>query len=110
MIHAAKRRKVTELRALSEFQFSGVIGSFPWEDNLPFGALVAVANLVDCRPVDDIPYVFLHGLPYEEDLGNYEPGRYGWLLDDIRKLPKPIPYVGRQGLFSVPDHILVGQT
>jgi hypothetical protein len=32
--------------------------------------------------------------------GLYEPGRYAWLFEDIRKLPEPIPARGRQGLWK----------
>lgn len=32
--------------------------------------------------------------------GHYEPGRFGWLLEDIKTLPEPIPAKGKQGLWS----------
>ena len=32
-------------------------------------------------------------------------GPYGWLLDDVRALPEPIPCKGRQGLWDVPPEI-----
>lgn len=32
-------------------------------------------------------------------------GRYGWLLDDRRALPEPIPCRGMQGLWTVPDAV-----
>jgi hypothetical protein len=38
--------------------------------------------------------------------GDFTPGRYGWLLDNIRPLREPIPVKGRQGLWT-PDADLV---
>lgn len=39
----------------------------------------------------------------ERIYGNYEPGRFGWLLGDIRALPEPIGWRGGQSFFTVPD-------
>ena len=38
--------------------------------------------------------------------GDFAPGRYAWLLSDVRALPEPIPARGRQGLWT-PDAELV---
>jgi hypothetical protein len=72
---------------------------------LPLGCIVAVAKVVDCfqitpmsRPLDDRELAF----------GNYETGRYGWELSDIVRLERPIPFKGRQGLFTLPPDV-VGQ-
>ena len=42
----------------------------------------------------------------EEALGNYGPGRFGWILDDITMLAEPVPFRGMQGLFDVPDDLI----
>lgn len=34
--------------------------------------------------------------------GDYTPGRYGWLLDDQRRIGPPLPYRGGLGLRTVP--------
>lgn len=34
--------------------------------------------------------------------GDFTPGRYAWLLSDVRPLPQPVPAKGRQGLWR-PD-------
>jgi hypothetical protein len=44
----------------------------------------------------------------ERIFGDYSPGRFAWILQDIQRLEKPIPYRGAQGLFTVPDSILEG--
>lgn len=32
-------------------------------------------------------------------------GPFGWLLDDVRALAEPIPFKGKQGLWTVPEEI-----
>lgn len=44
----------------------------------------------------------------ERAFGDYSPGRYGWLTENLRRLPEPVPYAGHQGLFDIPD-ALVGE-
>jgi hypothetical protein len=80
---------------------------------LPLGALIAVAELVDCLPTMHLARngVFFTGRPdvtgrmtdQERALGNYIPDRYGWVLANVRRLPTPIPYRGRQGLFNITE-------
>ena len=38
-------------------------------------------------------------------LGDYSPGRYAWLLDDVRALAEPVPCRGRQGLWTLPEEV-----
>ena len=56
-----------------------------------FGAIVAIARLVDCRPitVEDEPAALVKS----------EPGRYAWELTDVCPLDTPIPMRGYQGLW-----------
>jgi hypothetical protein len=66
---------------------------------LPFGAVIATAELLACVPTDqlrDNPKVG----PMELALGNYSPGRFGWLLQNVVRLPKPIPARGHQQLWE----------
>jgi activating signal cointegrator 1 len=70
---------------------------------LPLGAIVAVATLVDCRPTHELK---LEIGAIERLYGNYEPGRWGWMLEDIRVLAEPVGAVGRQSLFSIDGEIL----
>jgi hypothetical protein len=64
-------------------------------DALPRGAIVAVADLVDILPVEQVPPT-----EPERSFGDYTPGRYAWLLADARPLDPPIPATGRQGLWE----------
>jgi hypothetical protein len=68
-------------------------------DRLPFGAYVCTCVLVDCVRVEDLRRV--RALTATERLfGNYAPGRFVWLLDNIKQLPEPIPAKGRQGFWT----------
>lgn len=94
--------------ALKEFWF--------FDQELPLGAIVAVANLVACKPTKGTKNEFgsgpkyagwVHGLSREDRaFGDFTPGRFGWEFADVIILPEPIPYRGAQGLFDVPDNLL----
>lgn len=95
-----------------------------WKASLPFGAVVAIAQLKLIHRTEDLVRngdIFRSTLPpfrnreiraeaawCEHDLGNYEPGRFGWVLGDVQCLAEPIPFAGEQGLFEVPDSLLRG--
>jgi hypothetical protein len=71
---------------------------------LPLGAVVALADLRDCARAETIA-----GRLQPADLaaGNFAKGRFAWRLENVRRLDKPIPLVGRQGLFNwSPPHTL----
>ena len=48
---------------------------------------------------------FYGGSSTERAFGN-DPGRFGWILEDVRPLAKPVPFRGAQGFFNVPDSLL----
>jgi hypothetical protein len=70
---------------------------------LPLGAIVAVATLVDVRRTEEL---VSHVSAIERLYGDYDRGRYGWLLEDIRPLSEPLPWRGHQAFFTVPDELL----
>ncbi len=82
---------------------------------LPFGAIIAVCRLVDCRPTGDFTAdeldqprrnAGLHtGYSWtERQMGDYSPGRFGLVLSGIHRLPKPLPFKGRQAkLLPAPE-------
>lgn len=80
----------------------------------PLGAIVATCELRDCVRTQ---YVVDAGrctsvswesgertiwtlTAQERAFGNYEPGRFAWLLANIRALPEPIPCKGALGLWN----------
>lgn len=107
-IHAAKNTSalrdgtMTDLSAMTD----GAFGEYlPGDPTLyPLGAVVAVARLVDCVPtsiIDD--HERWRGLRSDinEIYGNYMPGRFGWILENVRALREPFPLRGQQGLWTI---------
>lgn len=90
--------------------------------SLPRGAIVATCTLIDCVPTHNPAVVNEPGKPWftgarkgvgqhyyevpppkdsnEYAFGDYTPGRYAWLLADVRALPEPIPAKGALGLWN----------
>ena len=72
-------------------------------DNLPFGSVVAVADLVDCLPMTED---LIDSMSVTERVfGDWCSGRFAWQLENIRPLKEPVPYKGMQGLWTLPDDI-----
>lgn len=98
-IHAARKwtRKQRDLHDLMRemlLRYDRAFRKYVW----PFGEVIALADLYDCVPVEEIrdnldPLIF--------ELGDFRSGRYAWMLANIRKLPHPVPAIGRQGFFNV---------
>ncbi|WP_200243081.1 ASCH domain-containing protein [Thiohalocapsa halophila] len=66
-------------------------------DTLPLGGIVAVAELIQCWPTEDIVADDL-----ADPFGDYGDGRFGWHLARVRPLREPIPCAGRQRLWTPP--------
>lgn len=97
-IHAARRWDS------SQKEFAMVergLGRLP--ARLPFGAVIAVCDLVDVRPAAEL---VLSIKPIEKLYGNYTAGRFGWLLENVVELSEPVPFKGHQSFFDVPDDLL----
>lgn len=70
---------------------------------MPRGVIVAVVDLVDCVPTTDLAVE-----EPERSFGNYEPGRWAWLLTNLRRMPdgKAIPARGFQHLWTPTPDVL----
>jgi len=116
-IHAAKRCVKQELifyRCHPYWQ--GAVG-WMWTNaprawqGLEFGVIIGVVDLIDCRPTESFTVAELDTERQlgnssrrrwtERQLGDFSPGRYGWVLANARELPEPIPCRGHQRLFNV---------
>ena len=64
-------------------------------EDLSFGCIVAVGKIVACTPTEQL----CPGL-IERAFGNYDNGRFGWALADVRRLEKPVPARGSQGFWE----------
>jgi hypothetical protein len=77
---------------------------------LPLGAIIATVVLARCRQitVESSADELERRNPDEYAFGNYEPGRFAWVLRDVERLAEPVPFKGSQGIFDVPEHLLRG--
>ncbi|HHW26529.1 MAG TPA: ASCH domain-containing protein [Firmicutes bacterium] len=96
-IHASAAMPVRSKAACSLPLVKDVLsraGYESWRD-MPRGAIIAVGRLTD---VQDISPENTPPSP-ELDFGDYTPGRFQWVLSDVRLLPEPIPAKGALGLW-----------
>lgn len=114
VIHAAARwNRQTALLCAEEPFCSMIERNMPWgcrgflqewnanellRGALPFGALIGTAYLKDCQPTEELIGSISKA---EEAFGLWTPGRYAFRLSNPVRFKNPIPYVGRQGWFSV---------
>lgn len=78
-------------------------------EDLPRGAIIAVATLRTCMRTSNDVYTatWLDTLDEtERAFGDYSDNRYGWFLEDVRRLEEPIPCRGALGLWTVPPEIV----
>lgn len=64
-----------------------------------YGLILCRCVLTGCVPMDDAFLASIRQNPREHACGVYAPGRYAWLLEDIRPLDRPIPAKGRLGIW-----------
>ncbi len=79
------------------------------DEQLPRGAVIAVGEIIGCRMIlpHAMQYLGLKGewvkipppVP-EWNFGDYSPGRFAWMLANVRALPEPIPAKGALGLWE----------
>lgn len=74
---------------------------------LPRGAVIATARIAACYPTVDEEFnegVFDYypdlDTPDERAFGDFSPGRFGWVITNVKLLPKPIPAKGKLGLWE----------
>lgn len=107
LIHAAKRKPPKD----DIYYYWEILKSFgfkehsDWFNDLPLGAIVCRVNLRDCQQIAYENCPSPKDLEYH--LGNYDHGRWMWITDNLKMFDNPIPYRGQQGLFNVPDEILL---
>jgi hypothetical protein len=82
---------------------------------LPTGSVIATARLISCVPTRELQegkIISVNSVAGRADFplteqefsfGNYDPGRWVWLLADIKPLPRPVPAVGHPSLWDWDD-------
>ncbi len=121
-IHAAKAFTGEHMELCSKQPFLTALKPALAQYRIPFhfprGSIVAVCELSDCLAIlseerylvppeytDHRHRVLLPPHDPEFSFGDYTPGRFAWILSNIRALERPIPCRGYQQLWSVPAHI-----
>jgi len=105
-IHAAKKQ-TRDLKEFFDLKCRSGANLHPFRDAgyhsfvmLPFGAIVATADLVSCDRTEDLILGYKI-VSLEEQWGNYDQGRFGWRLENVKALPSPLFVRGAQGFFNV---------
>jgi hypothetical protein len=110
-IHASKTWNLQLLSMLSLWHIQGGLAPLvgkpldltgnSWaginEDHLPKGFIIATCNLVDCIPTDNFTQ---KQIEFEKHFGDFSTGRFGWILENVITLDKPIPAKGKLGLWE----------
>lgn len=66
---------------------------------IPRGAIVAVADLADCILMDE---QFIATQSEQEILvGDWQPGRFAWKLENVVRAIAPVSVKGKQGLWNL---------
>lgn len=107
-IHASKRWQREEREWAETLAYNGFRLGF--EGTPPLGCIVGHARLVGCVPTESLYGPDWAGFADWDDpkeveyqWGDYGPGRFAWLFDNHFQLDEPIPFVGSQGFFNIPD-------
>lgn len=72
---------------------------------VPFGKVLCVVELYDVWNTSNTWNKTFPLSALEIELGDYSPGRFGWMTKNLRKLPHPISVTGKQGLFDLPPDV-----
>lgn len=94
-IHAAKTRDhadfIFDPEVYPHFAAKGICAI----EHLQFGCVLCTVNLVGCYRTEDISPT-----PLERALGDYTPGRFAWVTENLVVLPKPVPARGFQSFWD----------
>ncbi|KAI9129550.1 ASCH domain-containing protein [Acaryochloris sp. CCMEE 5410] len=104
-IHAAKRHIDPDGKYAASQVYELTNGKLALKRrDYPLGCIVAIADLVDCLQMDSS--LISRQTELELAVGNWQPGRFAWQLENIVALSVPIPYRGSQGLRDVRPDVL----
>jgi hypothetical protein len=70
------------------------------EEKLHQGLVVCRCVLKDCVPMDDAFLRWIDTQPTEKLCGEYAPGRFAWILEQVEPLETPVPAKGHLGLWQ----------
>jgi len=117
-IHASKSWTKDTVKLAFTDPFKTVLrdAGYKLSSSLPRGKIIAMCELVSMQEItpsyffgvrSDWKWVGPDGRQYRYELddqerifGDYTPGRYAWLLDNIKRLDQPMPAKGKLGLWE----------
>lgn len=103
-IHAAKREESIMWGSPEDEARRAVARSLhPCATTYPLGAVVALCTFRRVVGVDAPDFTLLSVL--ERSLGDFSPGRYGWVIGELAAMQEPIPCKGAQRLWTLPDDV-----
>lgn len=103
LVICASKKKLDDV-AYSIARCHGLLKDFeavPHE--MQFGVALCVVSVLRCVSTDTLMRNYLEASEY--DLGDYSPGRFVWVTHHLRVLKAPVPVVGRQGLWELPEDV-----
>jgi hypothetical protein len=77
-----------------------------FKQDMPIGSIIAKCNLIDCLRItheDGIEAQLENDFIVEANeycFGDYSPGRFAWILDNVEPLKEPIPAKGKLSLWE----------
>ena len=105
-IHAAKRPVGWRERGLlDEWAEEAYISYVIAGSDFPLGAIVALVELYSCTPAVQLAETGLSDS--ELEFGNFSDDRWAWITRNPQAINPPIPYRGRQGIFNIPNSVLM---
>ena len=113
-IHSAKGfpREARALCRKQPFRNALAAGGYTSAEDLPLGAVVALVNLESllvCGPntLREIRAKSQRGElpPHEADFGDFSDGRFGFVLNQVRRVEPPVAARGMLGLWTLPPEI-----
>ena len=84
-------------------QFPHVNPGTLWQNVVPFGAIIGTLQIGAILRVFDINDVITD---QERAFGDFREGRFAITTCAPSKFPQPIDFIGQQGVFFVPDHVI----
>ncbi|MBY0522212.1 MAG: ASCH domain-containing protein [Gemmataceae bacterium] len=103
-IHAS-RRMPESARALCEREpFRSILrqSGYRGSADVPRGMILGSVELLDCLPAHIVRDELSLDSP-ELHFGDFRRGRWAWRLQDAQPFPVPRPYLGRLGVYEIPD-------
>lgn len=99
-IHASQGITKDSLNALQLPEFRRVLtpAGYHYLGDMPRGAVIAICELVDVIPTDDVILDVL--ARQERDFGDFGPRRFAWTLANVKRLETPVPAKGMLSLWE----------